>query len=58
MAHAKDLYMLYAEDLFSYIANELGFSSLSHFNKIFKKETGLPPSRYRKLYLPNMTQYQ
>jgi len=41
-----------------HIANELGFSSLSHFNKIFKKETGLPPSRYRKLYLPNMTQYQ
>lgn len=35
-----------------YITNELGFSSLSHFNKIFKKETGLPPSQYRKLYQP------
>lgn len=34
-----------------HIAYELGFNSLSHFNKIFRKEMGLPPNQYRKKML-------
>lgn len=30
------------------IAYELGFQDQSHFSRFFKKETGLPPSKYRK----------
>lgn len=29
---------------------ESGFANLSHFNRIFKKQTGLTPSQYRKQY--------
>ena len=31
-----------------YIINEVGFNSVSHFNKIFKQKTGMSPSQYRK----------
>ncbi|MBP3397122.1 MAG: helix-turn-helix transcriptional regulator [Clostridia bacterium] len=30
------------------IALELGFCSQSHFNKVFKKETGMTPAAYRR----------
>ncbi len=30
------------------LADELGFNSISVFNKTFQKETGLPPGQYRK----------
>ena len=30
------------------IAFELGFQDQSHFSRFFKKETGMPPSQYRK----------
>ena len=33
------------------ISHETGFSSLTHFNRIFKAETNLTPSEYRKIYL-------
>lgn len=33
------------------ISHETGFSSLTHFNRVFKKETKQTPSRYRKIYL-------
>jgi AraC-like DNA-binding protein len=29
------------------IAEELGFSSFSHFNKIFKAQTGITPRQFR-----------
>ena len=33
------------------ISHETGFSSLTHFNRVFKSETNLTPSEYRKIYL-------
>jgi AraC-like DNA-binding protein len=33
------------------IALELGFCSQSHFNKVFKKETGMTPALYRRSVL-------
>ena len=32
------------------ISHETGFASLTHFNRIFKAETNLTPSEYRKIY--------
>jgi AraC-like DNA-binding protein len=32
------------------IANETGFSNITHFNRIFKSNTGITPSEYRKQY--------
>jgi AraC-like DNA-binding protein len=32
------------------IANEIGFSNLTHFNRVFKSNTGITPSEYRKQY--------
>jgi AraC-like DNA-binding protein len=32
----------------SEIAFEVGFQSLTHFNRVFKRLTGLPPSQYRR----------
>ena len=29
------------------IANECGFSTITHFNRIFKKLTGISPLKYR-----------
>jgi AraC-like DNA-binding protein len=31
----------------SEIAYEVGFQSLTHFNRVFKKVLGVPPTRYR-----------
>lgn len=33
------------------ISHETGFSSLTHFNRVFKSITNLTPSEYRKIYL-------
>jgi AraC family cel operon transcriptional repressor len=35
-----------------YIANEIGFTSLSHFNHVFKKLKGYTPTDYRKMGKP------
>ena len=33
------------------IVNEVGFDDQSYFTKVFKKYTGMSPSRYRKVML-------
>ena len=38
-------------DLIENIANEIGISSLSHFNQIFKKKYNMTPGKYRKVKL-------
>ena len=43
---AKDL-LKYSEFSISEISNYLAFSSQSHFNRIFKKTTGLTPRQYK-----------
>ncbi len=55
--YITDLKINYAKNLllktnFSliYISNELGFSSLSYFITLFKKNTGMTPYMYRKKY--------
>jgi AraC-like DNA-binding protein len=46
-AQAK-LELLYSFDSLSEIADTLGFADASHFNKFFKKQTGVLPGEYRK----------
>lgn len=38
-----------------YIGVKCGFNTPSHFNKVFKRHTGLTPSEYRKQFMQNMT---
>ncbi|TLV03515.1 helix-turn-helix domain-containing protein [Dyadobacter luticola] len=47
IAQAK-LELLYSFDSLSEIADRLGFADGSHFNKFFKKQTGVLPGEYRK----------
>ncbi len=35
---------------FTDICNEVGFSNLTHFNRVFKSVTSMSPSSYRKMY--------
>jgi AraC-like DNA-binding protein/ligand-binding sensor protein len=41
-------FLLNPDCLISDIAFEVGFQSLTHFNRVFKKMTGVSPSQYRK----------
>ena len=47
IGHAKEL-ILGTEKTVNQISMELGFQYPQHFNRIFKKATGLTPSEYRK----------
>ena len=44
---AKDLLITSNYNL-SEIAREAGYTDLSYFSKLFKKEYGISPSKYRK----------
>ena len=37
------------------IADMLGFSSICHFNAMFKKYTGTPPGKFRQSFRHSMT---
>jgi AraC-like DNA-binding protein len=40
----------YSDMDLSQVYSATGFANLSHFNRIFKKITGIPPGQYRKMY--------
>jgi len=40
--------LLNTDKIVKEIAYDLGFQDQSHFSRFFKKETGIPPSKYRK----------
>jgi len=42
--------MIYTEDSFNTIACAFGFSTQSHFGKVFHKVTGMTPGEYREKY--------
>ena len=47
--------MLKRPDLsISYISDEIGFNSASHFSRVFAKTVGTTPSEYRKQYLKSL----
>jgi AraC-like DNA-binding protein len=46
-AEAKKI-LLYSEQTLSETAYQLGFTDLSHFNKFFRRQTGVLPGEYRK----------
>ena len=50
--HAKTL-LRHSEHSLSYIAEEIGYSSLSHFSRAFKKIEGETPSHYKNHPGPN-----
>ena len=49
MANARDL-LINSDISLEEICNILGYSSLSHFNNLFKKYYGLTPGKYRNKY--------
>ena len=52
---AKDL-LTRNELSISFIGDSVGFTSAAHFSRIFRKETGLSPSEWRKEYLSRLTE--
>jgi two-component system response regulator YesN len=46
--HAKDL-LLSSDHAVAYIAGEVGFENVSHFNRVFRRFTGITPSSFRKI---------
>ena len=36
------------------VALELGFTNEFYFSRFFRKQTGIPPHRFRKIYLETM----
>ena len=39
------------------VASATGFTNLSHFNRIFKKVTRIPPGQYRRMFASNILSY-
>jgi len=42
--------LVHSEEPLSAVAQSLGFSDQSHFGRIFKKQTGLTPQQFRRLF--------
>lgn len=47
--------LMHAVTLIAEIADMLGFSSICHFNAMFKKYTGTPPGKFRQSFWHSMT---
>ena len=47
--------LMHTETPIAEIADTLGFSSICHFNAMFKKYTGTPPERFRQSFRQSMT---
>ncbi len=47
--HAAEL-ISYSELSLENVGSRVGFSSISHFNRVFKAITGIPPGQYRRHY--------
>ena len=47
--------LMHTETPIAEIADTLGFSSICHFNAMFKKYTGTPPGRFRQSFRQSMT---
>ncbi|WP_208585649.1 response regulator transcription factor [Gracilibacillus suaedae] len=48
ISKAKD-YLLYTREKIAVISEKVGYTDMKYFSKIFRQETGLLPSEYRKL---------
>ncbi|WP_018930387.1 response regulator transcription factor [Gracilibacillus lacisalsi] len=48
ISKAKD-YLLYTREKIAVISEKVGYADMKYFSKIFRQETGLLPSEYRKL---------
>lgn len=46
--HAKDL-LISSDQAITYIAEEVGFENISHFNKTFREFTGVTPTHFRRI---------
>lgn len=53
-SHAQELLMC-PELSIAYISEKVGFASVSHFTRIFKKVTGATPSEYRRHYIEELS---
>lgn len=57
MSHTEDLYMLYAEDLFQYIANELGYSQ-AYLSKCIGVSVATVSKWNKHIALPSQDMYR
>lgn len=48
LEHAA-FHLQYTDETIIYICNTIGFSSVAHFNTVFKKKYGVTPSTFRKM---------
>ena len=50
VAHPTTLLLSDPRKAIADVAEEVGYSDVKHFSKLFTRSTGLHPSKFRKLY--------